>query len=108
MPSLPFLVLFNKSNKSISLFLSVKATLLAIIFAFLGRSYPFIPIQLTLTSVVTIGIPSFVLALEPNNERINGRISRVQHLHRPSFVKRGLSYRTWFSCNCLYKEFKLI
>ena len=30
------------------------------------------PIQLTLTSVVTIGIPSFILALEPNKERIKG------------------------------------
>lgn len=66
----------NNIQRSSSLFLckTVYATLLAIIFAFLGRSYPFIPIQLTLTSVVTIGIPSFVLALEPNNERINGRI----------------------------------
>ena len=36
-------------------------------------SYPFIPIQLTLASVVTIGIPSFVLALEPNKERVKGK-----------------------------------
>jgi cation-transporting ATPase E len=35
--------------------------------------YPFIPVQLTITSVVTIGIPSFVLALEPNNDRVKGR-----------------------------------
>ena len=41
---------------------------------FLPLSYPFEPIQLTLISVVTIGIPSFILALEPNNERINGKI----------------------------------
>ena len=41
-------------------------------FFFLNESYPFIPIQLTLTSVVTIGIPSFVLALEPNKEKVSG------------------------------------
>lgn len=66
----------NNLQRSSSLFLckTTYATLLALIFLFLDREYPFIPIQLTLTSVVTIGIPSFILALEPNNERINGRI----------------------------------
>ena len=66
----------NNIQRSSSLFLckTTYATLLAIIFVFLPQSYPFEPIQLTLTSVVTIGIPSFILALEPNNERINGKI----------------------------------
>ena len=66
----------NNLQRSSSLFLckTVYASLLAVIFLFLAISYPFIPIQFTLTSIVTIGIPSFVLALEPNNERINGRI----------------------------------
>jgi len=66
----------NNIQRSSSLFLckTTYATLLAVIFLFLDRAYPFIPIQLTLTSMVTIGIPSFILALEPNNERINGRI----------------------------------
>lgn len=66
----------NNLQRSSSLFLckTTYATLLAIIFVFLNRAYPFIPIQLTLTSVVTIGIPSFILALEPNRERLNGKI----------------------------------
>lgn len=66
----------NNIQRSSSLFLckTTYATLLAVIFIFLDRTYPFIPIQLTLTSVVTIGIPSFILALEPNNERISGHI----------------------------------
>ena len=66
----------NNIQRSSTLFLckTTYATILAIIFMFLGQTYPFIPIQLTLTSVVTIGIPSFVLALEANNERINGKI----------------------------------
>ena len=65
----------NNVERSSSLFL-VKTTyslLLSIIFLFINMAYPFMPIQLTLTSVVTIGIPSFVLALEPNNERVTGK-----------------------------------
>lgn len=38
----------------------------------MGSAYPFVPIQLSLISTVTIGIPSFILALEPNKERIKG------------------------------------
>lgn len=34
---------------------------------------PFVPIQLTLISALTIGAPSFVLALEPNHEIVKGR-----------------------------------
>ena len=40
---------------------------------FAGFPYPFIPIQLTLISALTIGAPSFVLALEPNHEIVKGR-----------------------------------
>ncbi len=36
-------------------------------------SYPFQPIQLSLNSIVAIGIPSFILALEPNHNRVQGR-----------------------------------
>lgn len=64
----------NNIQRSSSLFLvkTIYSCLLAIIFLFISASYPFIPIQLTLTSVVTIGIPSFILALEPNNEKVKG------------------------------------
>jgi len=64
----------NNIERSASLFLvkTIYATILAVLFLFLTMPYPFIPIQLSLTSVVTIGIPSFILALEPNKERIKG------------------------------------
>ncbi|MCI9233681.1 MAG: cation-translocating P-type ATPase [Bacilli bacterium] len=64
----------NNIERSATLFLTktTYATVLAVTFAILGLQYPFIPIQLTLTSVVTIGIPSFVLALGPNKNRIKG------------------------------------
>lgn len=64
----------NNIQRSASLFLvkTIYATILAVLFLFITMPYPFIPIQLSLTSVVTIGIPSFILALEPNKKRIKG------------------------------------
>lgn len=64
----------NNIERSASLFItkSLYSLLLLILFLFVSQPYPFIPIQLTLTSVFTIGIPSFILALEPNNERVKG------------------------------------
>ncbi len=65
----------NNIERSASLFLvkTVYATILAVLFLFIESPYPFIPIQLTLASIVTIGIPSFVLALEPNHDLVTGR-----------------------------------
>jgi cation-transporting ATPase E len=64
----------NNLQRSATLFLNKTgySFLLALIFMFVNFKYPFEPIQLTLTSVFTIGIPSFILALEPNNEKIKG------------------------------------
>lgn len=66
----------NNIQRSSSLFLvkTIYSTLLAILFLFLNTPYPFMPIQMTLTSVFAIGIPSFVLALEPNKNRISGNL----------------------------------
>lgn len=64
----------NNIQRSASLFLvkTIFSTLLAVIFVFYGASYPFQPIQMTLISAFCIGFPSFVLALEPNENRIKG------------------------------------
>lgn len=64
----------NNLQRSASLFLqkTIYSTVLGVLFIFLSASYPFEPIQLTFISSITIGIPSFILALEPNNERISG------------------------------------
>ena len=35
-------------------------------------NYPFQPIQLSLVNLLNVGIPGFVLALEPNKERVKG------------------------------------
>lgn len=64
----------NNIERSASLFLikTIYSCILAILFLFFAEAYPFIPIQLSLISLVTIGIPSFLLALEPNKNKING------------------------------------
>ena len=64
----------NNIERSAQLFLvkTIYSTILAIIFLFISMPYPFKPIQLTLLSVATIGIPSFVLALQPNKDRVKG------------------------------------
>lgn len=62
----------NNIERSSSLFLTktLYATLLAVIFIIINTNYPFEPVQLSLYNLITIGIPSFILALEPNTERI--------------------------------------
>ncbi len=64
----------NNIERSAALFLvkTVYAAVLAIIFLFVDSSYPFQPIQITLVSITTIGVPSFILALEPNYELVKG------------------------------------
>ena len=63
----------NNLQRSASLFLvkTVFTAVLALVCIFVPP-YPFIPIQMSLISTAVIGIPSFVLALEPNHERIRG------------------------------------
>lgn len=77
--SLPSIVaegrqVINNIERSASLFLvkNIFSFVLALISIFASIKYPFEPIQISLISAVTIGIPSFVLALEKNNERIHG------------------------------------
>lgn len=43
---------------------TIYSVLLCVIFIILGRTYPFIPIHLTLISATAIGLPSFFMALE--------------------------------------------
>ena len=56
---------------------TVYAMLLALAVGVAGLAFPFLPRHLTLIGSVTIGIPSFFLALGPNTERA-----------RPGFLRR--------------------
>ena len=68
----------NNIERSSELFLTktMFTTILAVLFVFITMPYPFKPIQISLISVVTIGIPSFVLALQPNKQRVKGSFLR--------------------------------
>ena len=65
----------NNLQRSSSLFLvkTIFSALIGVLFIFINYPYPFEPIQQTLISTLTIGIPSFILALEPNNDRLKGK-----------------------------------
>jgi magnesium-transporting ATPase (P-type) len=57
---------------------SVYAGLLILITAIFGFAFPFLPRQLTIAATLTIGIPSFVLALAPSEGPLyRGRLLRA-------------------------------
>jgi cation-transporting ATPase E len=60
---------------------TVYAMLIALGVGVVGLQFPFLPRHLTLIGALTIGIPSFFLALAPNNERA-----------RPGFLRRVLRF----------------
>ena len=77
--SLPLVVnegrrVINNITRAASLFLvkTLYSFSLSILTLLTTLSYPFQPIQLTLISSITVGIPTFFLALEPNHERVQG------------------------------------
>ena len=64
----------NNIERSASLLLvkTIYTILIILTCLFTQNEYFFIPIQLTLITTCTIGIPSFVLALEPNTNIVSG------------------------------------
>ncbi len=62
-------------QRAAALFLvkNIFSLFLALIAVLADWPYPFAPINLSLISALTIGVPSFFLALEPNYERVQGR-----------------------------------
>ena len=68
----------NNIERSSSLYLvkTIYSILLSLIFTFFALQYPFEPIQLTLIGGLTIGFPSFVLALQPNKNIVRGNFTK--------------------------------
>lgn len=84
----------NNLQRSSSLFLvkTIFSALIGVMFIFLNYSYPFEPIQQTLISSLTIGVPSFLLALEPNRDRLKGKfIFNVFRMCIPAAVTMALN-----------------
>lgn len=65
----------NNIERSASLFLlkNIFSFLLALTSIIAVFEYPLQPVQISLVSALTIGIPSFVLALEKNENRVKGK-----------------------------------
>lgn len=63
------------------------SVLLCILFIIIGKTYPFIPIQLSLIGATGIGIPSFILALERHEDTIpKGFLKNVLRISLPAAV----------------------
>ncbi|MBS1473780.1 MAG: cation-translocating P-type ATPase [Massilimaliae sp.] len=98
----------NNIQRSSSLFLvkTLFSILLGLLTVLVHLRYPFQPIQMSLVGAFTIGIPSFVLALEPNKDRVTGNffwniISRAIPGALTIVINIGLVYlcQGWFELN---------
>ena len=67
----------NNLERSSALYIvkTIYSIILSIFFIFFHMEYPFEPIQLTLIGSFTVALPSFVLALQPNKNRITGNFT---------------------------------
>ena len=68
----------NNIERSASLYLvkNIFTFFLAFFTLLVVQPYPFSPAQLSLVNGLTIGIPSFILAMEPNENLVSGRFMR--------------------------------
>ena len=68
----------NNIQRAATLFLvkNIFSLFLSVISLFTGWPYPLQPMHLTVISALTIGIPSFFLAMEPNYDRVKGHFLR--------------------------------
>jgi cation-transporting ATPase E len=79
----------NNIERSASLYLvkNIFSLCLAVISLIFTFTYPFSAAQMSLISAITIGLPSFVMALEPNNSLITGHfLSNVVYRALPSSI----------------------
>lgn len=75
----------NNIQRAATLFLvkNIFSLALSVISLFTNWPYPLAPLHLSVISTLTIGIPSFFLAMEPNYERVSGKFL-------PSVLRRAL------------------
>lgn len=75
----------NNIQRAASLFLvkNILSLGLALLCLFTGWAYPFQPFHLSVIAALTIGVPGFFLAMEPNHERVRGKFL-------PTVLRRAL------------------
>ncbi len=68
----------NNIQRAATLFLvkNIFSLGLSVISFFTNWPYPMVPFHLSIISALTIGVPSFFLAMEPNYERVSGHFLR--------------------------------
>ena len=79
--------MINNLERVSNLYLSKAffSLIMSIIFCIIVLPYPFEPIQLTLIGSITIGIPSFFLAISPNKEVVKkGFLRRILNISLPN------------------------
>lgn len=92
--SLPYVLfegrrVINNIQRVATLFLTktIFSFILVLLTLLVSFKYPFIPIHLTFVSSLTIGIPAFFLALEPNRNRVEKNfLENVMKISFPSAV----------------------
>ena len=67
----------NNLERSSALYIvkTIYTIILSVFFIFFHMPYPFEPIHFSLVGALTVGLPSFVLALQPNKNRIKGNFT---------------------------------
>lgn len=94
----------NNISRASSMYLvkTVFSFLLTLYVICTRNAYPFLPIHLTLISAIGVGIPTFVLQMEPSFERIQGKFLRN------AFLKALPSSLTVFLAAFLCMHFKRV
>lgn len=96
----------NNIQRSASLFL-VKNTfslLMALFSAVFAITYPLEPSQISLISMFTIGVPGFLLAMEPNRERIRGHfMTNVMLRALPAGITDALAVGALVTCGEVFR-----
>lgn len=83
----------NNIERSASLFLvkNIFSFIMTLISIFAVSYYPLKPVQISLTSAMMIGIPSFFLALAPNENRVKGKFLRnVMYNAAPTAISAAI------------------
>lgn len=95
----------NNIQRSASLFLvkNIFSLLLAVFSVISMFTYPLEPAQVSLISMFTIGIPGFLLALEPNRDRIKGHfLTNVLVKALPGGLTDVLAVSTLVICGVVF------
>lgn len=94
----------NNISRASSMYLvkTVFSFLLTLYVICTRNAYPFLPIHLTLISAIGVGIPTFILQMEPSFERIQGKFLRN------AFLKALPSSLTVFLAAFLCMHFKRV